>query len=123
MRYEIVDATYVLDNLELLPIVDVRPAQMWQAGHISHARSIELLAAKEASGDTAAVFAERFQHAGLHPRDRFIVYCHDGVLAREACDLLAQRGYAGQKCYAGSWRDWVSEPLRPIARPVALDCR
>ena len=123
MRYEIVDATYVLDNLELLAIVDVRPAHLWQAGHIPHARSIELSAAKAAPGDTATVFTERLQRAGLRPHDKFIVYCHDGVLAREACDLLAQRGYVGQKCYEGSWRDWISEPLRPVARPIALDYR
>ncbi len=116
MAYEIVTADYVLDNLGALPLVDVRPGFMYAESRIPKAQSIELMAAKEAPGDTADVFVAAFERAGLGPDDEFIVYCHDGGLAREACDLLESRGYTGQKCYAGSWVDWIADPTRPVER-------
>ena len=114
MSYEIVDAAYVLDNLGVLPIVDVRPGFMYAESRIPGAQSIELMAAKEAPGDTAECFVGRFAEAGLGPDDEFVVYCHNGGLAREACDLLESRGYTRQKCYEGSWVDWIADDTRPI---------
>lgn len=116
MSYEIVDATYVLDNLGKMPIVDVRPDELYQAGHIPGAVSAGLLKAKEASGNTAEVFVEEMKAVGVAPEDDPIVYCQQGHLAKEACDLLESLGYTGQKCYEGSWGDWISDPTRPIEK-------
>lgn len=114
MSYEKVDAQFVLDNLGNLPLLDVRPADMYAASRIPGAVSVGLMEAKDADGDTADVFAERVADAGFAPDDRFVVYCYNGMLANEACTLLAEKGYTNQLCYEGSWLDWVSDPSRPI---------
>lgn len=114
MAYKIVDAAYVLDNLGTLPLVDVRPDFMYEESRIPGAISIELIKAKESPRDTAECFVEEFAEAGLGPQDEFIVYCYDGGLAREACDLLESQGYSGQQCYQGSWVDWISDESRPV---------
>ncbi len=112
--YEIVDAEYVLENLGKMPIVDVRPAFMYEESRIPGAVSVRLMEAKEADEDTAEYFMGKFIEAGLDPASEFIVYCYDGGLAREACDLLESKGYVGQKCYAGSWIDWIADSSRPV---------
>ena len=114
MAYRIVDADYVLDNLGVLPLMDVRPGFMYEESRIPGAISIQLIEAKESPRDTAECFVEGFTKAGLGPEDEFIVYCYDGGLAREACDLLESQGYTGQQCYAGSWVGWISDDTRPI---------
>lgn len=114
MAYRIVDAAYVQDNLGKMPLVDVRPDFMYEESRIPGAISIELIKAKEADEDTADFFIRGFQEAGLDSESQFIVYCYDGELAREACDLLESRGYTGQHCYQGSWIDWILDGSRPI---------
>lgn len=114
MSYEIVDAGFVLDNLDTLPILDVRPPDMYAESRIPGAVSVSLLDAKEADGDTAEVFSERVMAKKFEPHDRFIVYCYDGGLANEACTLLASKGFDGLLCYEGSWIDWIADPSRPI---------
>lgn len=114
MAYKIVDAQFVLDNLGKLPILDVRPVFMYEESRIPGAKSVRLMEAKEADGDTADIFAERVAAEGFAPDDDFIVYCYDGQLANEACTLLESKGYTGQLCYEGSWLDWISDPSRPI---------
>ena len=116
MAYEVVDATYVLENLDKMPLVDVRPEAMYEESRIPGAISIQLMKAKEADGDTATVFVDEFVSHGLQPSDEFIVYCYNGGLAHEACDLLESKGYTGQKCYEGSWIDWIADDSRPIER-------
>lgn len=114
MGYKDVDAQFVLDNLGTLRIVDVRPPFMFEESRIPGAVSIPLLDAKEADGDTGQVLVGWFVDKGFGPDDDFIVYCYDGGLAHEACDLLEAAGYGGQLCYGGSWIDWISDPSRPI---------
>lgn len=114
MSYEIVDAEYVLANLDKLPILDVRPAYMYEESRIPGAESVRLMEAKESEEDTAEYFTRHVQEAGFMPEDVFIVYCYDGGLAREACGILDENGYIGLKCYEGSWVDWISDPSRPV---------
>lgn len=114
MTYQIVTADYVLDNLGKLPIVDVRPDFMYEESRIPGAVSIELIKAKEADEDTADYFVRKFEEAHLAPETTFIVYCYNGGLAKEACDLLESKGYSNQRCYEGSWVDWISDDSRPI---------
>lgn len=114
MSYEKVDAAFVLDNLGTMPLLDVRPLEMYQESRIPGAISVRLMEAKEAEGDTADVFAARVEEAGFAPDDEFIVYCYNGGLADEACALLESKGYTHQVCYEGSWVDWISDPTRPV---------
>lgn len=116
MSYETVDAAFVLDHLGTMPLLDVRPLEMYEESRIPGAVSVRLMEAMGADGDTADVFAERVAEAGFAPDDEFIVYCYNGGLANEACTLLESRGYTGQLCYEGSWVDWISDPSRPIEK-------
>ena len=116
MSYEIVDADYVLEHLGKMPILDVRPKDMYLESRIPGALSAPLLEAKEAPEDTTEFFLREVLDAGIDPTKDFIVYCYDGGLAREACDLLENAGNACQKCYAGSWVDWISDSSRPVEK-------
>lgn len=114
MAYKIVDADYVLDTLGQFPLLDVRPAEMYNESRIPGAVSVRLIEAKEDPGDTAEIFTERVKAAGFEPSDNFIVYCYNGQLANEACTLLESQGYSGLSCYEGSWVDWISDETRPV---------
>ena len=114
MAYDVVDATFVMDNLGSMPIIDVRPQFMYEQSRIPGARSVEMMAAKEAGGDVAAEMARRAEAVGVMPDDECIVYCQDGVLAHEACGYLEQAGYGNLHCYEGSFTDWVTDPTRPL---------
>lgn len=116
MSYKTVDAAFVLDRLGTMPLLDVRPFEMYEESRIPGAASVRLMEAMGADGDTADVFAKRVAEAGFAPGDEFVVYCHMGVLAHEACKLLESKGYTGLFCYEGSWIDWVSDPTRPIEK-------
>lgn len=116
MNYEIVDAQYVLDHLGKMPIVDVRPRDMYLESRIPGAVSASLMEAKDAPEDTTEFFLREVLDAGIDPTQPFIVYCYNGGLAREACDLLENAGNDCQKCYEGSWVDWISDPSRPVEK-------
>lgn len=57
----------------------------------------------------------RARLAGTAPADT-VVMCGSGVTACH--DLLAMEiaGLGGARLYAGSWSEWIRDPLRPIAR-------
>lgn len=114
MPYKTVDADFVLDNLDKLPIIDVRPLFMYEESRIPGAKSVEMITAKELGGDVAAEMARRAQAVGVRPEDECIIYCLDGTLAREACDYLSVAGYTGLNCYVGSFTDWITDPARPV---------
>ena len=116
MSYEIVDADYVLEHLGKMPILDVRPKDMYLESRIPGALSAPLLEAKEAPEDTTEFFLREVLDAGIDPTKDFIVYCYNGGLAREACDLLENAGNICQKCYEGSWIDWISDSSRPVEK-------
>ena len=116
MNYEIVDADYVLANLGKMPIIDVRPKDMYLESRIPGAVPASLMEAKDAPEDTAEFFLREVLDAGIDPTKPSIVYCYNGGLAREACDLLEEAGNTCQKCYEGSWVDWISDPSRPIEK-------
>ena len=114
MAYKIVDADFVLENLDKMPIIDVRPVFMYEESRIPGARSVEMITAKELGGDVAAEMARRAEAVGVGPEDECIVYCLDGTLAMEACEYLSSAGYTGLNCYKGSFTDWITDPSRPL---------
>ena len=116
MKYEIVDADYVLEHLGKMPILDVRPKDMYLESRIPGAVSAPLMEAKEAPEDTTEFFLREVLDAGIDPTKDVIVYCYNGGLAREACDLLENTGNTCQKCYEGSWIDWISDSSRPVEK-------
>ena len=114
MAYDVVDATFVLDNLGKMPIIDVRPHSMYEKSRIPGARSVEMMAAKEVGGDIAQEMARRAAAVGVMPDDEAIVYCQNGKLAHEASDYLDAAGYGNLHCYEGSFGDWITDPSRPL---------
>ncbi len=118
--YEIVDTEFVLDNLDNMPIIDVRPFDIYEEGHIPGAISVDLPAIKEAAQeeneDVAENFKNEVEEMGIMPDDECIVYCMYGPLAREACEYLESMGYKNLYCYEESYVKWVSDPSRPIER-------
>lgn len=113
--YEVVDADYVKREIGRIPLVDVRPPLLYDAGHIPTALNVRLDVAA-ASDDPAGTLTEMFQSQGIFPDDSVIVYCQSGIHAKIACDYLASVGYTGLRLYAGSMNDWTSDPARPVER-------
>ncbi len=114
MPYQTVDAAFVLDNLDTMPIIDVRPRTLYDVSRIPGAKSVEMMAAQALGGDVAAEMARRVQALSIGPHDACIVYCQHGILAVEACNYLASAGYNNLYCYTGSFTDWITDPSRPI---------
>lgn len=113
--YQVVDADYVKREIGRMPLVDVRPPLLYDAGHIPTAVNVRLDVAA-ASSDPAETLARLFQDAGIFSDDAVIVYCQSGIHAKIACDYLASVGYDQLYLYAGSMNDWTSDPARPIER-------
>ena len=51
----------------------------------------------------------------LNP-DKVVHQCGSGVTACANLFAMEYAGLRGSKLYAGSWSEWVSDPLRPIAK-------
>jgi thiosulfate/3-mercaptopyruvate sulfurtransferase len=61
--------------------------------------------------------AERFRAAiGPVSAHRVVCYCGSGVTACQDVLALEHAGLHGAKLYAGSWSEWSSDPLRPVAK-------
>ena len=117
MTYQLVDANFVLDHDKDMPIIDVRPAFLYEAGHIPGAKNVELMATLEEEGDGAANLAAKVEALGINPDEPVIVYCQAGVMARQACELLQSQGFTHLNYYGGSWTDWSSDDSRPVEKP------
>lgn len=120
--YQVVDADYVERERGSMPLVDVRPPLLYDAGHIPTTLNVRLDVAA-ASDDPAETLAELFRDEGIFPEDAVIVYCQSGIHAKIACDYLASVGYAGLRLYAGSMNDWVGDPARPVEVSEAVFAR
>ena len=66
--YQVVDADYVERERGLMPLVDVRPPLLYDAGHIPTALNVRLDVAA-ASDDPAETLAELFRGEGIFPED------------------------------------------------------
>ncbi len=50
-----------------------------------------------------------------HPARQLVCYCGSGVTACHNLLALEHAGMHGARLYAGSWSEWSSDPLRPVA--------
>lgn len=117
MAREIVDADFVLEHLEDLPIVDVRPHYLYEDSHIPGAYHVDLMATMEEADDpddVAVRLAQKLSGDGVGPDDPVILYCMRGLVATEAADLLETQGYNQIKLYRGSFVDWIDDDDRPV---------
>jgi thiosulfate/3-mercaptopyruvate sulfurtransferase len=52
--------------------------------------------------------------AGRHP-DSVVAMCGSGVTACHNLLAMELAGLHGARLYAGSWSEWIRDPLRPVA--------
>ena len=57
---------------------------------------------------------------GLIP-DRVVHQCGSGVTACANLFAMEYAGLSGSKLYAGSWSEWVSDPVRPVSKGPLRD--
>ena len=99
MAAQIVDAQFVRSHIGKLPIIDVRPAELYDEGHIPTAIN---------------VCVADFDRFGAEEADEFSKECRRH--AKQACDLLEAEGYQHLYLYLGSFDDWTSDPENPIEK-------
>ena len=114
-----------------LLILDVRAPERFRgdvepidavAGHVPGARNHPFTSSLEADGrflPAAQLRAALEQRLGGMPAQRTVAMCGSGV---SACHLLLAMDVAslpGARLYPGSWSEWSSDPLRPVARGEA----
>lgn len=114
MSTEIVDASYVLDHLGEIPIVDLRPEFMFDSSHVPGAKSIDYWFYKTQNGFTLPVrLAQFLGEMGVGASDPVIIMCQSGQTSTEACELLEEQGFTELRHYAGGFSDWASDKSRP----------
>jgi thiosulfate/3-mercaptopyruvate sulfurtransferase len=89
-----------------------------KAGHIPGAQSAPFGENLDAQGRflPAHQLADRFQNLlGNTPGEQTVLYCGSGVTAAHNALAMAIAGLGTPRIYAGSWSDWITDAVRPIA--------
>ena len=116
MSTQIVDASYVQEHLEDIPILDLRPEFMFDAYHVPGAQNIDFWFYKTQNGFTLPVrLAQFLAEKGVGPSDPVIIMCQSGQMSAEACEMLEGQGFTEIRHYAAGWSDWASDKTRPRA--------
>lgn len=118
-----VDRAYVKANKDKADfvLVDVRPEEYFNGkvfepfvgqgvagGHIRGAINVPFPIIQESTAD-------ELKALGLDPQKTIILYCNTGNTSRNAAQELLAKGYDNLKNYAGSMRDWGSDPEETVA--------
>lgn len=96
---------------ENVPLVDVRPASMFEAGHIPGAVNVPLVVPEDGSMVPDDQLVAAVKAAGVQPEDDVVLYCQTGLHAGLAADTLAQNGFTDVELYSGSMNDWTAKGL------------
>ncbi len=96
---------------ENVPLVDVRPASMFDAGHIPGAVNVPLVVPEDGSMVPDDQLVAAVEAAGVQPSDDVVLYCQTGLHAGLAADTLAQNGFTAVELYSGSMNDWTAKGL------------
>ena len=90
----------VIDSLRIeqarsegVPLIDVRPAFMFDQAHIPGAVNVPLV------------------NPDVKPEDDVVLYCQTGLHAGLAADTLAKEGFTDIELYSGSMNDWSAQGL------------
>lgn len=125
MAYQIVDAEFVAEHLNDLPIVDVRPNAYFMEGHVPGAINVPFDVVKDRtvgpqgpdkSIEMARALGLRFKEAHIFQWTPAIVMCQIGYYARLVCDMLGSQGFTNLYLYAGGYEDWTRLSSRPVVR-------
>lgn len=92
-------------------LIDVRPAFMYEQGHIPGAKNVPLVNPEDGSMIPDESLVAAIEAAGVQPDDDVVLYCQTGMHAGLAADTLAQEGYSKLELYSGSMNDWTSKGL------------
>lgn len=117
------DVVSTLARPEPAVVVDVRAAERFSGaaepidpvgGHIPGAINLPSMLNLDPNGRflEPSVLAARFVAAGVD--ESAVVYCGSGITAAHTLLALNQAGIPDAYLYAGSWSDWISDPVRPV---------
>jgi thiosulfate/3-mercaptopyruvate sulfurtransferase len=107
-------------------LVDARAAPRYRgeqepidpkAGHVPGARNRPFSANVAPTGRfrrAAELRAELTELLGGRSPDRLIAMCGSGVTAAHLLLAMDVAGLPGGRLYAGSWSEWIRDPVRPI---------
>jgi len=59
---------------------------------------------------------EKYRARGVEEGREVVAYCGSGVTSCHDVLALELAGIRGTKLYVGSWSDWITDPLRPVAQ-------
>lgn len=96
---------------EGVTLIDVRPAFMYDEGHIPGAVNVPLVIPEDGSMIPDADIVSAVSAAGVQPDDDVVLYCQTGQHAGLAADTLAKEGFSDIELYTGSMNDWTAQGL------------
>ena len=89
------------------------------AGHVPGAVNLPYAGnvAEDGRFRSPAALRQRFEQVlgGFRP-DQAIMMCGSGVTACHNLLAMELAGLKGARLYAGSWSEWIRDPIRPVAR-------
>lgn len=89
------------------------------AGHVPHAVNLPFDDNLSMAGTMMTADELREQYSDLldgKPPQQVIHMCGSGVTACHNILAMEIAGLTGSKLYAGSWSEWVADPVRPVAK-------
>lgn len=115
-----IDAVVAAVDAATAQIIDVRSSDEYAQGHIPGAINVPYLDNSTdgiggAYKDPAALW-EMYEAAGVDLDQPIIPYCTTGVRSAVTWFVLSALGAADVRLFSGSWREWTSDPARPIQR-------
>ena len=96
---------------EDVPLIDVRPASMYEQGHIPGAVNVPLVNPEDGSMIPDDSLVAAIEAAGVKPDDDVVLYCQTGKHAGLAADTLEEKGFTNLELYSGSMNDWSAQSL------------
>ncbi|MEO5732691.1 MAG: sulfurtransferase [Rubrivivax sp.] len=124
-----IDAEHLLAGLGTLRVLDARAAERFRgdiepldpvAGHIPGAQLRFFKNNLQADGrfKRAAELRSDFEGliSGVDPATGVVQQCGSGVTACHNLLAMAHAGLGISTLYPGSWSEWCSDPMRPVAR-------
>jgi thiosulfate/3-mercaptopyruvate sulfurtransferase len=88
------------------------------AGHVPGAHSVPYADNLEPDGrfKSRDILRRRYLEVlGTVPAARAVCYCGSGVTAAHDILAMAYAGLGDARLYAGSWSEWIVDPVRPVA--------
>ncbi len=98
-------------------VIDVRPVEMYAAGHIPWAQSIPWSQnlAEDGTLKSADTLRAHFAAHGVTPDKNVVVHCQIGKAAAHSYFALRLLGYPQVRSYDRSWAEWGSDGNLPVA--------